>query len=208
MGDVPLGIKVIAGLGNPGSEYSGTRHNIGFSLIDRLASTLKSGGWGSSGGAEVAMVDLPQAGGGIIRGWLVKPQTFMNRSGEPLGNLLRYFKVTPAELLVVHDEIDLPLGAVRLKFGGGDGGHNGLKSIVSNLGTRDFTRLRLGVGRPAPGTFGEGGAGAESGISRWVLGRFGREDFAAVDDMLVKGVGAVPLLLREGLKGAQQKVHT
>ena len=208
MGDVPLGIKVIAGLGNPGGEYSGSRHNIGFSLVDRLATTLKSGSWGSSGGAEVAIADLPQCGGGSVRGWLVKPQTFMNRSGEPLGNLLRYFKVAPEELLVVHDEIDLPLGAVRLKFGGGDGGHNGLKSIASNLGTKDFSRLRLGVGRPLPGTFGDGAPGVESGVSRWVLGRFPKEEYPAVEEMILKGVEAVQLLLREGLKGAQQKVHS
>ena len=132
--------RLIVGLGNPGPEYEATRHNVGFWFVDHLADKLK-------------IVLAPQ---GKFHGkagrdgelWLLQPTTFMNRSGQAVAALANFYKITPAEVLVIHDDLDLPPGGIRLKQGGGNGGHNGLKDIQARLGTPDFWRLRIGIGHP------------------------------------------------------------
>ena len=138
------GIRLVVGLGNPGKDYSSTRHNAGFWWVENLASIRHAqlkpenkfyglAGRTTQGGNEL---------------WLLEPQTYMNASGRAVAALARFYKITPEEILVVHDELDLPPGEVKLKKGGGHGGHNGLRDIISQLGTTDFWRLRLGIGHP------------------------------------------------------------
>jgi len=139
-----MSIKLIVGLGNPGQKYEGTRHNAGFWAVDAIAATL-AGHWAEErkfrGAVSRVMVD-----GVDVR--LLRPVTFMNRSGQSVGPLAQFFKIAPEEILVIHDELDLPPGRMRLKCGGGHGGHNGLKDIQAALGSADFWRLRIGVGHP------------------------------------------------------------
>ncbi|MFO7808755.1 aminoacyl-tRNA hydrolase [Guyparkeria sp.] len=139
-----MSIKLIVGLGNPGQKYDGTRHNAGFWAVDAIAAAL-SGHWAEGrkfkGATTRVIVD-----GVDLR--LLRPDTFMNRSGQSVGPLAQFFKIAPEEILVIHDELDLPPGRMRLKCGGGHGGHNGLKDIQAALGSADFWRLRIGVGHP------------------------------------------------------------
>lgn len=132
--------KLVVGLGNPGSEYAETRHNAGFWFCERLAREL-----GTSFSKEARFHGLA-ANARQDGVWLLMPQTFMNRSGQSVAALARFYRIEPAEILVVHDELDIPPGQLRLKFGGGLGGHNGLKDITAHLGTQDFWRLRVGIG--------------------------------------------------------------
>lgn len=136
-------VRIICGLGNPGDEYARTRHSIGFATVDALAATHGANYWKSEAGCQVARVRI--AGREVV---LAKPQDYMNTSGGPLSKLMRQLKVAPNEVLVVHDEVDLPAGTVRAKFGGGLNAHNGLRSISNKLGTPDFARVRCGIGRP------------------------------------------------------------
>ena len=141
--DTPADVRIICGLGNPGDEYARTRHSIGFATVDALAATHGANYWKSEAGCQVARVRI--AGREVV---LAKPQDYMNTSGGPLSKLMRQLKVAPNEVLVVHDEVDLPEGTVRAKFGGGLNAHNGLRSISNKLGTPDFARVRCGIGRP------------------------------------------------------------
>ena len=134
---------MIAGLGNPGEEYEHTRHNAGFDTVDALADELGVRYWKNEGGALVGKASY--RGRELL---LVKPQSFMNTSGGPVSKLMRAYGVAPDHLIVVHDELDIEPGTIRVKFGGGHAGHNGLRSIANKLGTRDFARLRFGIGRP------------------------------------------------------------
>src|SRR5580692_10830362 len=134
---------VIAGLGNPGPEYAGNRHNAGYLVADLLAARMGARFKRDRSGAAVAVGRL--AGVPVTLG---KPQSYMNRSGGPVAALCGFYKVPADRVLVVHDELDIPFGAVRLKFGGGDNGHNGLRSVTASLGTRDYYRARFGIGRP------------------------------------------------------------
>lgn len=143
MGDEVKDIRIVCGLGNPGEEYRFTRHNVGFLTVDALAEEVGVHYWKSEAGCLVAEVSLE--GHDVL---LAKPQDFMNTSGGPLSKLARKRHVSPAEILVVHDEVDLEPGAIRVKFGGGLNAHNGLRSVAAKLGTRDFARVRVGVGRP------------------------------------------------------------
>ena len=136
-------IRVVCGLGNPGEEYALTRHNAGFVTVDALAERLGARYWKNQAGCLATTVQVD--GREIV---LAKPQGFMNTSGGPLSKLARELKVRPEEILVVHDEVDLPAGEVREKFGGGLNAHNGLRSIKAKLGTADFGRVRVGIGRP------------------------------------------------------------
>lgn len=140
----PAPIKLVCGLGNPGAEFEHTRHNIGFAIVDELAALHSVRYWKSQAGCELASIELPQAGSI----WLAKPQGYMNTSGGPLSKLMRELHISPQELLVIHDEVDLSPGELRPKFGGGLNSHNGLRSISDKLRTRDFGRLRCGIGRP------------------------------------------------------------
>jgi PTH1 family peptidyl-tRNA hydrolase len=136
-------IRIVAGLGNPGEEYALTRHNAGFVTVDTLAKRVGARYWKSQAGCLVATV---RVNGREVT--LAKPQGYMNTSGGPLSKLARELRVRPEEILVVHDEVDLPAGEVRTKFGGGLNAHNGLRSIKAKLGTADFARVRVGIGRP------------------------------------------------------------
>lgn len=172
-------MKIICGLGNPGSEYAEHRHNLGFMVVDALATA-----WGVSftqtkfDGLFCVSRREPES---VL---LLKPQTFMNRSGDCLAPTARFQKVPPEHVLVVHDELDLPLGTVQLKRGGGSGGHNGLKSIASALGGADFARLRMGIGRPAVSP----GRPPESAVVAHVLAPFSREEAGSVGPMIDAGV--------------------
>ena len=146
----PKKIRMVAGLGNPGDEYENTRHNAGFKAIDELARQAGVTYWKTQLGAEVAVIQVhdPDADGARREVVLVKPQSYMNTSGGPISKLCAQYKVKPEELLVIHDELDIPAGDVRVKVGGGHAGHNGLRSIIDKLGSRDFSRIRAGIGNP------------------------------------------------------------
>ncbi|MBQ9317783.1 MAG: aminoacyl-tRNA hydrolase [Atopobiaceae bacterium] len=147
MPQAPKDVRIVCGLGNPGSEYALTRHNAGFAVVDALAERFGVRYWKSEGGCDVAVVKT-HYGLETHEVILAKPQSYMNTSGGPLSKLARAHKVSPAEILVVHDEVDLPQGRIQVKFGGGLNAHNGLRSIADKLGTRDFSRVRCGIGRP------------------------------------------------------------
>lgn len=146
----PQKIKMVAGLGNPGDEYAQTRHNAGFKAIDELARQANVTYWKNQAGAEVASIQVndAEAEGGKREVILVKPQSYMNTSGGPISKLCAQYKVSVEELLVIHDELDIPAGDVRIKVGGGHAGHNGLRSIIDKMGSRDFSRVRVGIGNP------------------------------------------------------------
>jgi PTH1 family peptidyl-tRNA hydrolase len=178
---------LIVGLGNPGNRYDNTRHNAGFVVVDRLAER-----WGCS-------VDKKQLGALVAKARignepvvLAKPQSFMNRSGHPVASLLGYYKVDPAKLIVIHDELDLDLGRVKLKLGGGHGGHNGIRDIKAQLGNRDFSRVRFGITK-AP-------AGWET--ANYVLGKWSSEQRTLVDSALEQAADAVESIVRDGLEAA------
>lgn len=184
-------VILIAGLGNPGSQYRGNRHNVGFMALDSL---------GESSGVHAGQSKFDGSyGRGSIEGVktvLLKPMTFMNLSGKSVSACSRYFSVSPEDILVIYDDVDLPLGTVRLKTGGGAGGHNGIQSIVDSLGNRDFHRLRLGIG---PNRY--------SDLSDFVLGDFSSTERSEVDVMLKRSVDAVRLFLREGPSKAMNSVN-
>ncbi len=146
----PKKIRMVAGLGNPGEEYAETRHNAGFKAIDELARQAGVSYWKNQAGAEVATIQVndPEEDGGKREVVLVKPQSYMNTSGGPISKLCAQHKIAVEELLVIHDELDIPAGDVRVKVGGGHAGHNGLRSIIDKMGSRDFSRIRTGIGNP------------------------------------------------------------
>src|SRR6185503_8821842 len=186
-------IRLIVGLGNPGPEYARTRHNAGFWLVDELA--RRHGGafrHESKHQAELARVRM---NGGEI--WLAKPMTFMNRSGGPVSGVLGFYKIAPGEMLVAHDEIDLPCGTVRLKDAGGHGGHNGLRDLIAAQG-EGFWRLRIGVGHP----------GGSREVVDHVLARPSAAEQAVIDATIAAGADAVEIMLRDGAQIAMNKLHT
>jgi PTH1 family peptidyl-tRNA hydrolase len=186
-------LKLVVGLGNPGAEYARTRHNAGFWLVDELA--RRHGGTfrhESKHQAELARVRL---NGGEI--WLAKPMSFMNRSGGPVSSILNFYKIAPGEMLVAHDEIDLPGGTVRLKEGGGHGGHNGLRDLIAAQGD-GFWRLRIGIGHP----------GAKSEVVDFVLTHASRAEQEDIDESVRAGADAVEQMLRDGAQIAMNKLHT
>ena len=187
-------LRLIVGLGNPGADYSRTRHNAGFWFLDALAETLGAR-FGVDGKllAETAKADL---GGQSV--WLLKPTTFMNRSGQSVSSALRYYKIAPEECLVAHDELDLPPGTARLKFDGGHGGQNGLRDIIAALGHGKFHRLRLGIGHP----------GDKHEVTNWVLGRPGRDDESAIRDAVARSLQVLPQAVAGDLNGAMKLLHT
>jgi len=166
------GISLIVGLGNPGAEYADTRHNAGFRFLDALLA-------GSDGVLRHESRFNGDAGQLAVGGkdvWLLKPTTFMNHSGESVAKLARFYKIPPAEILVVHDELDIPPGAVRLKIGGGDGGHNGLSDVTEKLGSGDYARLRLGIGHP----------GSAAQVVSYVLRKAPKAEQALLDDAIAR----------------------
>lgn len=161
-------MKIIAGLGNPGAQYAGNRHNIGFMAVDALQRLPSFSPWTKKFRAEISEGEI--AGEKIL---LMKPQTYMNLSGESVGEAMRFFKLAPADIIAIHDELDLPAGRARIKTGGGHGGHNGLKSLDAHCG-RDYRRLRLGIGHP----------GDKERVHGHVLGDFAKTDSVWLDPLL------------------------
>ncbi|MCO6185461.1 aminoacyl-tRNA hydrolase [Rhizobium sp. L1K21] len=161
-------MKIIAGLGNPGAKYAGNRHNIGFMAVDAIHRKGPFGSWSRKFKAEIAEGEVD--GEKVL---LMKPDTFMNLSGEAVGEAMRFYKLSPADIIAIHDELDLPPGKVRIKTGGGHGGHNGLKSLDAHCG-KDYKRLRLGIGHP----------GAKELVHNHVLGDFSKADQAWLDPLL------------------------
>jgi PTH1 family peptidyl-tRNA hydrolase len=187
-------IQLIVGLGNPGQQYEKTRHNAGFWFIDAIARThginLKSEnkfhgevGKGRIDGEEV---------------WLLKPMTFMNKSGQGIAALARFYKIDAENILIAHDELDLDPGTVRLKKGGGHGGHNGLRDTVAQLGTKDFQRLRLGIGHP----------GHASQVSGYVLGKAPAIDQALTEGAIDKALDNLSLIVSGELQKAMNRLHS
>ncbi len=186
---------VVVGLGNPGREYAAHRHNVGFMVVDQLASRARADAFREKFSGGFARAEL-----GPEPAVLLKPQTFMNESGRSVQPALAFFKAAPNELLVVHDELDLPFGTVRLKFGGGHAGHNGLRSIVGALGTGDFGRVRVGIGRPPPEFRGD--------PADFVLSRFDPVETAELPDLLQRGVETVLEVASRGLQAAMNVRNT
>ncbi|WP_295850211.1 aminoacyl-tRNA hydrolase [uncultured Xylophilus sp.] len=187
-------IKLFVGLGNPGPEYEATRHNAGFWWIDALAREWKvqlvpeKGYWG--------LLARTTVGGQPV--WLLEPLTFMNASGKSVAALARFFKIAPEEILVVHDELDVPPGQVKLKKGGGHAGHNGLRDIHAQLGSPDYWRLRLGVGHP----------GIRSEVVHWVLKKPSPDDRIGIEQAIDRSLKAVPAFLAGDMDKATMLVHT
>jgi peptidyl-tRNA hydrolase, PTH1 family len=182
---------LVAALGNPGREYAATRHNVGFMVADELA-RRHGGAFRSKFSGELAEVRLDGA-----RLALVKPLTYMNESGRTVGPAVRFFKVAPEALLVVHDEVDLDVGRLQVRAGGGLAGHNGLRSISSALGTQEFLRLRVGVGRPERGD--------PRPVADFVLAPF--EPEVDVDGLVTRAADAVEAIVRDGLEAAQTRFN-
>lgn len=184
---------LVVGLGNPGPRYETTRHNVGFLVADILAERIGSGfKVHKKSGAEVTTGRL--GGRSVV---LAKPRTYMNESGRHVGPLAKFYSVDPADIVVLHDELDIDFGRIRLKFGGGEGGHNGLRSIASTLGTKDFQRVRIGVGRP-PG---------RQDPAAFVLENFNSRERPELDTILEQAADATELLLQHGVEAAQNTVH-
>ena len=182
---------LLVGLGNPGPKYETTRHNIGFMAVDRVSDRHRisltqqkfHGRYGSGrvGDAKVS---------------LLEPQTFMNLSGKAVAEAARFFRIEPDHIVVLHDEIDLDFGTVRVKIGGGHGGHNGLRDIIDKIGSKEFIRLRLGVGRPTHGD-----------VTNWVLSPFAKDETTTLDEMLHVAADATEVIVKDGPEAAQNEFN-
>ena len=187
-------IRLIVGLGNPGADYVDTRHNAGFWLVDLLASDLGLGfRLDKRYNAEVCKF---RADGKDV--YLLKPQAFMNRSGQAVASLARYYKITPEQTLVCHDELDLPAGTNRIKQAGGHGGHNGLRDVVNHLGSREFFRIRIGIGHP----------GDSSQVINYVLRKPSASDLSAIEAANRDTLAVMPLVIEGRIDKAMQALHT
>jgi PTH1 family peptidyl-tRNA hydrolase len=186
-------LSIIAGLGNPEDKYERTLHNAGFWFVDAVA--RKYGGqfrYEKKFDAEICKVGI--AGEDV---WLVKPQSYMNHSGQPVRAVLDYYRLNPRHMLVAHDEIDLPPGTVRLKQGGGHGGHNGIRDVMAHCG-KDFMRLRIGVGHP----------GEKDKVTGYVLKRASADIEAAVEGNVDDALAVTPMIIEDGLNAAMKQLHT
>ncbi len=183
---------ILVGLGNPGREYRDTRHNVGFMAIDRLCATL---------GIQLSRLQSKAlVGTGIFEGHkivLAKPQTFMNLSGQAVSSLMRFYRIPQDRLMVFYDEIDLPVGTIRIRHEGGSAGNRGLESIIQQLGTQEFPRLRIGVGRP-PG---------QKAAANYVLKSFSKDDLEVISIVLDRTVDAARVFIREGLDAAMNQFN-
>ena len=195
----PQKIRMIAGLGNPGEEYAQTRHNAGFKAIDELARQANVTYWKNQAGAEVASIKVndAEAEGGKREVSLVKPQSYLNTSGGPISKLCAQYKVSVEELLVIHDELDIPAGDVRIKVGGGHAGHNGLRSIIDKMGSRDFSRVRVGIGNP-PGRMP---------VADFVLKQLRSREAEDFDETTVRAAEAAATALTRGVIFARDHVN-
>ncbi len=187
-------VRLIAGLGNPGAEYEQTRHNAGFWFLDAVGRE-----WGgdfrreAKFHGEVCRISI--AGHSL---WLLKPDTWMNRSGQAVARLSRFYKIPLEQILVAHDDLDLPPGTIRLKQGGGHGGHNGLRDIVSLLGGNGFLRLRIGIGHP----------GSRDEVTPFVLGRPSAQERALIDEAIERAVRELPGIVKGDLQKAMNHLHS
>ena len=188
-----MAIKLIVGLGNIGSEYEATRHNAGFWLVEALAREFGVG-FKNERGFHGAVAKVSGA-------WLLKPSTFMNRSGQAVQALATFYKIVPDEILVVHDELDLPPGGAKMKKSGGHAGHNGLKDIQARLGTADFWRLRIGIGHPRE-------LQLEQEVVDFVLHRPSREHQGLIDEAMGKALSVMPHVLAGEMEVAMMKLHS
>jgi PTH1 family peptidyl-tRNA hydrolase len=188
------GLRLIVGLGNPGPEHARTRHNAGFRFIDALADSA-GGRFGLESKLFGETTKVEFAGRSL---WLLKPATFMNLSGKSIAAALRYWKIEPEEMLVAHDELDLPPGVARLKFDGGHGGQNGLRDTMQLLKHGKFHRLRIGIGHP----------GHKDKVTPWVLGRPSVADDALIGRAVDDALAALPLAVRGDFNEAMKRLHT
>jgi len=188
-----INVKVVAGLGNPGGKYENTPHNVGFDAVDRLAERCGCK-FKHSLRFKAETVKTKIASESVV---LIKPQTFMNLSGESIGALLRFYKATPADLIVIFDDVDLELGRIRVKPCGGSGGHNGLKSVIQHVGSGDFVRVRMGVGR------GDG----RGDVMSHVLRKFTSGDRDSIENMVSKAVDSVYDILESGVDSAMNRFN-
>ena len=184
-------MQLLVGLGNPGDKYRNTRHNLGFLAIDNICSSFR---FEKKYNAEFAKVNIANSTVACL-----KPQTYMNRSGDSVASYVNFYQIDPARCLVIHDELDLPFGEVRLKFGGGEGGHNGLKSISESLGTKDYPRLRMGIGKPE--------AGSPILIEDWVLSRFREVEQSVLNEVLKRAEDAIKAVFEFGFAKAQTIIN-
>lgn len=192
-----MAIRLIVGLGNPGLEYEQTRHNAGFWLVDNLA---------NASNVRLARESRYQALAGKTRisgqeVWLLEPQTFMNRSGQSVAALSNFYKISAAEVLVVHDELDLSPGVAKLKLGGSSGGHNGLKDITAALGSQDYWRLRIGIGHPRE-------LGLQQPVVDYVLHRPRKEEQALINDAIDRSLAVMGLACNGDMPTAMLQLHT
>jgi PTH1 family peptidyl-tRNA hydrolase len=183
-------LKIVVGLGNPGSRYKGTRHNVGFQVVDLLAQSVHAGRFQERFHGQVAPLQE-----GPCKVLLVKPETFMNLSGQCVRQFMDFYRVSPADLLVVCDDINLPLGRLRVRAKGTHGGHNGLRDIQNHLGTTEYARLRIGVDAP------------DQNAVEHVLGRFRPSEKAVIDDAVQIAAQAVGLWIREGVQACMNQYN-
>jgi PTH1 family peptidyl-tRNA hydrolase len=190
------GLRLIVGLGNPGAEHLRTRHNAGFWFVDALARQA-DGRFGNESKLSGETAKIHYANRAL---WLLKPTTYMNASGRSIAAALRYWKIEPDEMLVAHDDLDLPPGTVRLKFDGGHGGQNGLRDIFQHVGHGRFHRLRIGIGHPGPGN--------RDRVTPWVLGRPSAADENAILDAIGRAFDVLPLVVEGECEKAMLQLHT
>lgn len=186
-------IQLIVGLGNPGAQYEQTRHNAGFWFVEAVARHL-GGSFRSESKFHGEACKLRLGGEEL---WLLKPMTFMNRSGQAVAALSRFYKIAPDAILVAHDELDLPPGDIRLKTGGGHGGHNGLRDTIAQLGTRDFQRLRIGIGHP----------GHSSQVTGYVLGKAPADERQQIETALDSALDVLELAVSGEMQKAMNRLH-
>lgn len=192
-------VWLVVGLGNPGPTYAGHRHNIGYLVTDELARRMGSGFRAhKSGRADVVEGRLGAPGGAAPRVVLARPRCYMNETGGPVKALATFYKVAPAQVVAIHDELDIPFDTMRVKLGGGDNGHNGLKSMRSSLGTGDFHRVRVGIGRP-PG---------RQEVADFVLSNFSSTERKALPFVVDTAADAVEALVTDGLERTQQRFNS
>ena len=193
-----MGIRLIVGLGNPGPEYEQTRHNAGFWLVDQLANSLPNCRLQMESRFKALSAKARISGEEV---WLLEPQTFMNRSGQSVGALARFYKIAPEEILVVHDELDHLPGIVKMKQGGSSGGHNGLKDITAALGSQDYWRIKIGIGHPRT-------LNLQQGVADFVLHRPRREEQELIESCIDKALRIIPLAVEGKLNIATQQLNT
>lgn len=185
-------MRIIAGLGNPGQEYSKTKHNVGFMFIDALAKKLSADNWQEKFNADTAQSMI-----GTDKVLLLKPLTFMNLSGKAVAPAMNWYKIKPQDLIVVHDDMDLPVGMIRIRVKGSSGGHNGIKSIISCINSNEFIHVRIGIGHPLPNWQ----------VNNHVLSKFLSEDQKSIDEAIEKLIPAVECIITESVDKAMNKYN-